>query len=368
MHSAANSANNPTFPPVLINRQNSRLYDKFIIFGTEFQSLNTMKQTIPTFSAILLLLLLSCSGNEPDEQTNFKIPELTTDNTVQFTTNAPGKLFCEVYAGGTKVAIDWGDGTLDKLTIPYNEVCRHTYKKQGNYRVKIWSDHLTFLNVSAQGLPYTALSIGYCPELTNMMINGFDDVIHLALDNCPKLESLNIGNCQHLESLDISKCTNLKTLACYSHPKLNCLDISNNKQLEMLDISYMPVTSLDLSPNINLQQLYCPMNKLTILDLSNNPALVEVVCEYNELTEIILQDNTGIEKFYCSSNQLQAGELNKIFTALPESKIKAATTKTSPSSPQPNTIQYSNNPGADECDNKIMINKGWLVSDGDIGV
>jgi hypothetical protein len=323
-----------------------------------------MKQAILTFSALLLLLLLSCTGNEADEhRAKFDVPELTADNTVQFTTNAPGRLFCEVYTSGTSVAIDWGDGTLDKLTLPTEDVCRHTYQKQGDYRVKIWSDHLTFLYVSAQGLPYTALSIGYCPELTNMMIHGFAGITQLAPGNCPKLESLTVGNCPKLESLDISNNRQLKTLNI-SYMPLSSLDLSANINLQSLiceNISTKELTALDISGLPNLEKLYCRGNKLTTLDISHNPALIEVDCEQNELTEIILQDNTGIEKFYCSSNQLQAGELNKLFAALPESKVKV-TTKTSPPSPQPNTIQYYNNPGAEECNNEIMTGKGWLIS------
>ncbi len=381
-----------------------------------------MKKTVFILMAAFALISLSCSDDNDEHRPDFPVPELTDDNSVQLTVNASGTLHCELFAGGLEVAIDWGDGTLDKYNAANNEHCKHTYKKAGDYRVKIWSDKLTFLYVSALGLPYTELSLGYCPVMKELSVNGFSEIKHFNLDNCPQLESLIIGNFENLESLDIGQCSRLKELACYTHPNLKKLDISRNKELQSLDLNGLPLDSFDITSNKALQILVCanmkmkklsvkentqllaitlaknemeelelgelkdcrsltcmdnalttldisglPVlnvldcreNQLTTLDVSHNPVLINLRCDKNQLTDIIIDNNEWFEGLICNSNKLSADALNKIFTALPESEIKAPTKMIA--TPQPNRIQYYDNPGTEQCDSKIITDKGWQI-------
>lgn len=82
-----------------------------------------MKQKKLLFSLIGVCLLLGFSSCSSEDKSvfgdDFEIPELTDANTIQFTVDASGEWkVIEMNAGGGRIAIEWGDGRLQKSNIP----------------------------------------------------------------------------------------------------------------------------------------------------------------------------------------------------------------------------------------------------------
>ena len=382
-----------------------------------------MKQ-ITYLLAFLLCFLFTACDDDKENVIDFEVPELTADNSITFTFTPTGPRYLSFNIGGSMIAVDWGDGSDNGYRVPNNGECIHRYKTGGSYQVKVWSEHLTFFNLTGLTEEISDLQIGSCPVLTELIINSITDVEEFKIDRCPRLKNLNIGNWDKLSSLDLSKCTTLEDLSCYTHPLLTSLDLSENKKLTDLYLHYVPISEIDLSnntalirvdinnsdittlslvnnkelgsvccaynklkeikvPNENkiyelvcmnnefeflnlipfskLQRLVCNANKLTILDLYPCPGLIDVRCTNNKLTQIDIPEKSILKMLLCSSNELSAQELDRIFTALPEATFKYPGSRLSPP-PVYNVIQYNFNPGEKDCKADIITQKGWKVT------
>ncbi len=318
--------------------------------------------------------LVSCEKDiEKHRNTNFDVPELTDDNTVQFTVDA--KSGAEVYFRllGGKIAVDWGDGHITKDIDPTDgklsrPTFSHRYRNSGEYRIKIWSEELTEINMHSGNGSYGELRLGNCPLLNRAWLYSFRNGTTLDLNGCSVLEALDIDNCPRLESVALDRCSRLKYVGFHNNPNLSALDLSRNNLMVRLycwdngvrelnlpnSVDYVScrnnaMTSLTIKDNLNLKTLLCyDTGQLTTLDLDGcdnleslmfpgtsiaefdfsefprlmhinckntkmsnvnviqNCNLIELVCSGLALTSLDISGNTRLQTLDCSWNQLTA--------------------------------------------------------------
>jgi len=150
-------------------------------------------------------------------------------------------------------------------------------------------------------------------------------------------------------------------LSCAGN-QLTELDVCNKTELVELNCSYNQLTTLNVSGASNLYMLQCSNNQITKLEMSNNITLCELYCSNNQLTELdVSGSNSGrFWRLSVSNNQLTASALNNLFRAL--YNYSASLLKGYPGPPTfAFWISISNNPGTDDCDISIAVEKGWIV-------
>ena len=357
-----------------------------------------MKKLLVTLILCLPLVFTACNN---DDEPDFDVPQLTDDNTIQFTLKIDDKFsFYFDALLGEKTAIDWGDGKMEKMYATDTDAKGHKFKSAGTYRIKVWSEHLTLFSISGLFHSINDLHIGNCPKLEIFTAGGLVRSTSFKVGkNCPNLKDLNIGNWADLESFDVSECTNLETLSCYTHPKLKTLDVSANKKLFVLRCTYNgltrlvigdknimstidcsrnnltelefgdlslgelvvdnnKLTSLDLSKMENLSTLICDSNRIATLDISANKRLGLLSCSNNLLTSFNGSNKQYLTRLNSAKNQMEAQALNDIFTALPNSPTKKLYV---PSQPQKSTIMIYENPGTTTCNTSIITDKDWMI-------
>lgn len=242
-------------------------------------------------SFLLLTLFISSfsacdkENNWEERETGFEVPELTASNTIQFTVNAGDKASVEIFLHGGKIAVDWGDGEVTKDIYPENAPTLrsqfiHTYKIPGDYRVKIWADEVTFINLSSLLRSYEQLHVGNCPVLESAIFNSFSKDKTLNLNGCKKLESLNLGNWQALESVALDECEYLKEALIYTNPKLTALDCSKNSCLTTFHCQDTGIEELQLPKSV--VDVHCFRNNLQSVNLKNYKQLRFFNCNNNE--------------------------------------------------------------------------------------
>lgn len=268
---------------------------------------------------ISLLINGFTSCNNDDEfnkrSTNFDVPELTVANTIQFTVTTKANDYAYVILKGGKIAVEWGDGEITKDVNPekgesWQMEFTHVYKKAGEYRVKIWSDEVSFINVSSLLKNYEQLHIGNCPELKEAVLNSFSKDKTVNLNGCTNLETLNLGNWEQLESVPLDKCSELNDIMIYTNPQLKSLDLSKNSKLRTLQCQDSGIEELKLPANI--VNVNCQGNNLKSIDFENYKELREFNCSRNEnLTSLNL---TGCEKLDIigfSNTQIESFDFSK---------------------------------------------------------
>lgn len=270
-----------------------------------------MKKTFHLLIAVILLCnLLSCSSDDNNNNQNpneFTVPELTLSNTIQFTVNANVSRTASVYLKGGKIAVDWGDGEITKRFGKSSDTdFKHTYRQTGEYRVKIWADEVTFINLSSLLKDYRELHVGNCPLLEDATLNSFVKDKSVDLNGCKALKLLNLGNWKQLESIALDQCTQLYEANIYTHPKLKFLDLSKNANLEVLHYQDCAIENILLHKNIT--QIRGAGTNLTTISLPNYKELLAFECSRSEhLTSIDLTgcnnlksisfDQTSVESF-----------------------------------------------------------------------
>jgi len=358
---------------------------------------------------ILFFLIVSlsfgmgaCSDDDNNNENDFDIPELTESNSIQYTFSPNSKLETSIGAAGNNIAIDWGDGTVDKCkSMPNATNFSHTYAASGTYRIKIYSEGVTHLSIFEWGGTFTKLSMGQCPAITSLRIEGQKDITSLKLENSPKLTSFVIIECENLTSLDLSKCEMLQEAECVNN-KLTSLNVSGCRDMETLLCSQNQLTNLDLKNNTrlkhlncdrnklksldimgirtlqtlncyqnaleelnvsfasNLQVLACGFNELAELDVRTNTALVYLMCANNKISNLQMAASTQILEMFCGTNQLEANSLNSIFSALPKHQEEKNKTDHEHGDGL-YSIQIKNNPGEATCDIELIKSKGWTI-------
>lgn len=354
----------------------------------------------------LSLILTSCKDSDNSVfGDDFDFPELTDENTIRFTVNVEGDWRqINIVASGGRMVIDWGNGRMQKIADPSSMSggMVYNYRNKGSYKVRVWAEELTFIDISGSLIPLSNLSLGNMPKMNSLTLNSFIDTRELNLNAfCPNVENINIGNFADLESLEIDQCSLLKNIQVYTNPKLTSLTFGSNPEVNELYCSSNGFTSLslknlpklrniDLSYNEDLSRLdlnektqintisiqgcafsslddilkccpslnglNCSYNELTELDLSNCSNISVLYCEHNQLTRLQIPKGALYRYLYCHSNQLDVNALNTLFSSL-------HIAKPSPENPHPPqcSISFNDNPGTDACDKSILEEIGWVI-------
>lgn len=262
------------------------------------------------FCGILLLLslvIISCDSKDYKWDIlgeDFEAPVLTDRNTVRFKVYSEQWAELRLKATG-RMVIEWGDGKMTKVGYgEEEELPSHKYA-QGTYRVRIWSEELTQLNIGSDAMACNDVQFGECPQLGGLYISGCRDLISLNVVNSPNLRTLMVMDNSGLESLDVSQCSNLEYLYIDSQPELTLLDVSHNPKLGLLDCCYCALSQLSLEKNSKLRSLSCSGNRLSVLDLSANKLLEVLSCEENLLTRLDLSSHTCLNSLFCDENRLE---------------------------------------------------------------
>lgn len=366
-----------------------------------------MKQKKVLLSLMGMCLFLGIASCVEEDKSmfgdNFEIPELTDANTIQFSVDMTGDWRqLQVIGGGGRMAIEWGDGRLQKIADSNIKTITYKYGNRKTYQVRVWAEELDFCSIGIVLVRASNLRLGYLPKMKELSINSFSATSELDLgSSCPNVEIINIGNCADLERIDLSQCSKLQRVDIYTHPKLIALKLGGNSELTHLKcLGNDILPSLCLKGLANLREVNCGNNTLlsaietddemTVSSLNINrcafqsldflssfPLLNELNCNSNQLTELDLSTHTSLEVLNCGNNtslthlqipkpnlraldcsfcHLDEQELNTIFDALIIG-------------PKPNQdhsnrfkIAFNNNPGTSECNKKIVEDKGWSIN------
>jgi hypothetical protein len=236
-----------------------------------------MKQLnfLALFSAVLLsFACIQCTGSDdnPDDPgggNNLKQGEIvmkTYSNAGYYL----GKMGVGFYATAQKITIDWGDGSIDELTL--NGVRRefyHDYENENLQKITINAEVLTYLNVNRDdwNSHCAELICGACPNLTYLTCTG-NNMINLDVSKCTALAEL-ICISNQLASLDVSKCTVLAGLSCGSN-QLTSLDVSKCTALAGLSCGSNQLTANALNSLFNTLPTKTPPASGGIM-FGNNP-------------------------------------------------------------------------------------------------
>jgi hypothetical protein len=299
-----------------------------------------------------------------------------------------------VLAGSGTATIDWGDGTEKKAVTPtkfsFGVFHKHQYSDLSNYTITVVGDSITYFSCS--GDPITSLNVSKYSDLLDLSFHS-TRITNIDVSKNLLLRRLSCVVNQ-LGSLDVSKNTKLEELFCAGN-NLTSIDVSKNTALQQLNVSENQLTSLDISKNTVLFSLTCASNRLTDLNVVNNTELQELYCDNNLLTNLDIGKNVKLRTLgftnnqianidvsknielsslfcfnnllvnlelssnkkmtflRCQSNKLSAEALNSLFETLHGSDINHWL--------QGKTIFIYGNPGANESNTNIAIEKGWIV-------
>ena len=228
------------------------------------------------------------------------------------------------------LTIDWGDGKKGNITdVISNDGSgllgfSHEYSGNSEYGITITGDNI--VGLECVGYELTALDVSRNTALTSLVCSY-----------------------NQLTVLDVSRCTALTSLQCGGN-QLTVLDVSRNTILTSLYCGNNQLTALDVSRNTALTSLECKYNQLTALDVSKNTALIYLYISSNQLKNLDVNKNIALGALNVEFNQLTAAVLNDIFRALPSWPLDPEYV---------GDIRITGNPGTDECDWSIAIEKGW---------
>lgn len=351
------------------------------------------------FILCLLCGLSSCAGDRSVIGDDFEIPKLTDENTIQFTVDVLGEWDqLEVFGGGGRMAIEWGDGRLQKVEDPGSELITYKYGNRRSYRVRIWAEELSYCNVGTLLLPVKDLRLGYFPRLKDLSLFSFSETREIDLStSCPNVENISIGDFADLEHIDISQCKKLKSIHIGANPKLASLDVSNKTELATLNCSGNLLTSLSLKGLPNLKDLDCSFNhNLSSLELDDEmiistlfisncnfqhidfldklPLLQEFSCRYNKLTELKVPSLFWMKYLDCSNNQLTNLSFSDIWllirlnchsNRLEKDALNVLFEQLGAVHDYPHApkcyLSYFNNPGESTCNAEVPVRNGWII-------
>ncbi len=364
-----------------------------------------MKQKKLLLCLIGLCLFLGLSSCSDDDKSvfgdDFDIPVLTDANTIQFVVDATGEWkVLEINAGGGRVAIEWGDGRLQKIEKPDNAPIRYRYKLSQSFTVRVWAEELESFAVSGLLTSVSDIRLGHLPKMKRIDLNSIHATKELDLNSsCPNLEYMNIGNWDELETLHIDECVNLGMADIYTNPKLtsikfghcellnslycagngisslslkglpalrsvritdtallSALEVDDENVISALHIEGCAFQKLDFLDKLtSLTELYCSSNAIAELDVSNNKELQLLNCNNNQLTSLLIPEDNHLRSLDCHSNQLDKIQLDNVFNVL-------ADISEYPQYYGRFVISYGDNPGEADCDKSILEKKRWQVN------
>ena len=352
-------------------------------------------KTIKLFTLLNMLgmLMFACTvihyGNEDDDNNNSSSGGSNNLKAGQIEIKVyPDNNRVSFRATTGKITIDWGDGSIDKLTPNgVEQTFSHTYTNNNLHTIKIESERLEVFGKRApdsgpgSGTLYTGFINGTFKELYFGEMNelqylvctrGGNSLTVLEIKKASALRDLYCPDNQ-LTSLDLRGCTTLNVLDC-SGNKLKSLNVKgstihlfidcSNNQLTSLDLRDLPtsftidcsrnqLTSLDLRGLTSPFTIDCSRNQLTSLDLRGCTGVYQLNLRNNQLTSLDVSGCTSLNILNCNENKLTSNALNSLFESLPNRPAKDG------------WIYFNGNPGTGECNELIARNKGWNADERD---
>lgn len=354
-----------------------------------------LRQLLKLMSICLCFGCISCGEDRSVFGDNFDFPEMTDENTIQFTVEVlSGWRELNIEGGGGRMAIDWGDGRLQKIENPDEEHIVYKYGNCRKYRVRIWAEELEYCSVGTDRLPVSRLHLGNLPRMRSLYLNKFQETAELDISAaCPNLKELGIYGLSDLSTLDIKECRNLKRLRIYSSPKLASLEIgekpvleefyclttaltalslkgaaalkhvdcSNNPNLSSLEfdddvsigallIDHCNFDKIDFLEKLMITEFSCSYNKLKTLHMPGVFSVAYLNCNNNQLSHLSIEDTWILTRLDCHSNCLEAEALNELFESLPQVRS---------SDYMQYVLSFYDNPGTNTCREEIPFGKGW---------
>lgn len=362
---------------------------------------------VQLFHWMVLCLVLGFASCSPADLSvfgdDFDVPELTDENTIQFTIDIKAGDWKEfqIVAGGGRMAIEWGDGRLQKIVNPGNDnPISYKYGNARTYHVRIWAEELELCNIESLLIPTSNFRMGHLPKMKTLLLNSLANTSMIDLSySCPNLELVSVGNCPDLEWIDIEGCSKLKDVQVYTLPRLSSLTLGHqpflegiscmgNSQLKSLSLKELPslsylfcynnpmLSALEFDNNSKLStlriddcafrtveflfqlplltQFSCSSNQLTELDLSNQFALYHLNCiDNSQLASLKIPERNNLQMLECHSCNLDKNMLNSIFSKLYRFHVS------DPNYGKAFYISYYNNPGEKYCNRDLL--QGWRV-------
>ncbi|MBT1700362.1 hypothetical protein KK083_25975 [Fulvivirgaceae bacterium PWU4] len=199
-----------------------------------------MKKTFSKFLLLLVAVIMFCCSDEPIVPGD---PELTEDLATsasayspdifvaEITTTQPGPnwpvvpVSFHMMGSGGKVSINWGDGTIEKVTITsYLEEYSHQYDRVKNYTIKIDGD--------IKNIEYYGMSYQDGVRVRNLHLSGLTGLktINLVImTEAP--EVINLSHNKLLEEIDFVDLTTLKQVIVPTTNKLTAIRLTGCTQL-----------------------------------------------------------------------------------------------------------------------------------------
>lgn len=364
-----------------------------------------MKQKQFLYSLISVCLLLGWTSCSVEDKSvfgdDFEIPELTDENTIQFTANPDDWKEIGFIACGGRIAIEWGDGRLQKIANPSeDEPIVYKYGNLKTYQVRIWAEEIDYCRIEREANQIRNLRLGYLPNMKEVTFSGILNTARIDLSaSCPNAEVVTIDGCPDLEEVDISGCRKLKHIQIFTLPVLRSLQLEGHPELEGIwctEIDKLQSLSLKGLPKLNylfcpdnpqlsqlefddeaavsslriyncafqsadflsklpfLKELSCSSNQLTRLDLSSQSLLYTLSCSDNpRLTDLLIPEDNNLQVIECHYCNLDANALNAVFSRL--TKIPAE----DPKYEKLFYISYYKNRGEKDCNKDLL--KGWHI-------
>ena len=292
------------------------------------------KVSLLMFAAIVATsVVFSSYGNEKESKRD-PVPGKITITTsggsrkVAFSLNQFRKDQLSISGIGGMATIDWGDGSAIDTVMFSEDGIKLSYE---------YSD-TTAQTITITGTDLTSFATLCERYVTNLDVSEATGLVCLGIEG-------------FLEG-DVTK----REIVLYNvNHQLKELDVTKNTALESLTVDGQ-LTELNVTQNTALVHLHVPNNKLAVLDVSKNTALKFLTVSKNQLTALDVTHNTALIQLAVNGNQLDDTALNALFGTLhpyPESLVGYR-----------KTIDISENPGSNNCDQSIANGNGWRVQIG----
>ena len=146
--------------------------------------------------------------------------------------------------------------------------------------------------------------------ISDVNIDGCNDLTVFELDNCNAITSVNISDKRNITNISIYNCNNLKTITIKNNPSLITINVSNCNQLEnviidncnndnlLINLSNCPLKNITINNILSSKPINLPnkslISNLKVLDLSNCYNITALKYDTDDIETYI--DNNGIER------------------------------------------------------------------------
>ncbi len=229
-----------------------------------------------------------------------------------------------LYNGGDyDFIVDWGDSTIDIITVYNQAEITHTYDSEGIYEIQIkgickgWKfenlgDKLKITDISRWGCLNIGIEGRNFNGCNNLTVSAIDSLVltestslEYAFESCQALTALNISNTEYITSLAYAfySCYDLSTINLSEWDVNNCTNFSNAFR-SCRSLSSLNLSSWDVSNGNSFSYIFYGCTGLTSINISgwDFAAAIELRSFFDgctALTSINLDniDISAIERF-----------------------------------------------------------------------